>query len=132
MPTNTRILATDYVTVQLRTDDIIFMDFPENNSVIELNQSQKILELRNQINSKAKKQLLLVSLLNNPRPTKEARDIAKSEQMIEITSGMAMIVDNMINRFLGNLFIAMNKGEYPVRLFKNESQATVWLRSLKN
>ena len=80
----------------------------------------------------AKKQLLLVSLLNNPRPTKEARDIAKSEQMIEITSGMAMIVDNMINRFLGNLFIAMNKGEYPVRLFKNESQATVWLRSLKN
>jgi len=41
---------------------------------------------------------------------------------------VALLVKSPFSRFLANLFIGLDKSEYPIRLFNVEADAVAWLR----
>ncbi|MBD0254405.1 MAG: STAS/SEC14 domain-containing protein [Cytophagales bacterium] len=63
---------------------------------------------------------------------KEARAfLAKPESTVLISAG-AFLVNNQLQRVLGNFFILIDKPEIPTRLFTDEAQALAWLQQFKN
>lgn len=63
---------------------------------------------------------------------KEARAfLAKPESTVLISAG-AFLVNNQLQKLLGNFFILIDKPEIPTRLFTNESEAMAWLQQFKN
>ncbi len=63
---------------------------------------------------------------------KEARAyLAKSESTVLIRAG-AFLVNNQLQKILGNFFILIDKPEIPTRLFTNEADALAWLQQFKN
>ncbi len=63
---------------------------------------------------------------------KEARAfLAKPESTVLISAG-AFLVNNQLQKILGNFFILIDKPEIPTRLFTNEADALAWLQQFKN
>jgi hypothetical protein len=63
---------------------------------------------------------------------KEARAyLAKSESTVFIRAG-AFLVNNQLQKILGNFFILIDKPEIPTRLFTDEAEALAWLQQFKN
>jgi hypothetical protein len=56
------------------------------------------------------------------RPTR-----AEWTRRSDLSSAVALIVGTPLSRMVGNLFIRMNKPQFPVRLFDNEASAVAWL-----
>jgi hypothetical protein len=46
----------------------------------------------------------------------------------DLSSAVALIVGTPLSRMMGNLFIRMNKPQFPVRLFDKEAPAVAWLQ----
>lgn len=62
---------------------------------------------------------------------KEARAfLAKPENTVLISAG-ALLVNNQLQKVLGNFFIQINKPPVPARLFTDESEAIAWLQQFK-
>lgn len=63
---------------------------------------------------------------------KEARAfLAKSESTVLISAG-AFLVNNQLQKVMGNFFILIDKPEIPTRLFTNEAEALAWLQQFKS
>jgi len=58
----------------------------------------------------------------------EAQQFASREDVAELVIGMAIIVKSVFTRAMADLFMRFHKPPYPVRLFKNEESAMLWLR----
>jgi hypothetical protein len=46
----------------------------------------------------------------------------------DLSSAVGLIVGTPLSRMVGNLFIRMNKPQFPVRLFDKEARAVAWLQ----
>jgi hypothetical protein len=63
---------------------------------------------------------------------KEARAfLAKPESTVLISAG-AFLVNNQLQKVLGNFFILIDKPEIPSRLFTDEADALAWLQQFRN
>lgn len=62
--------------------------------------------------------------------SKEARQYYVSDEGARCKLGMAMVVGNMVQRMIGNVFFRMNKPPYPTRLFSDLESARTWLHSI--
>ena len=58
----------------------------------------------------------------------EAQQFASREDVAELVIGMAIIVKSVFTRAMADLFMRFHKPPYPVRLFRNEESAMLWLR----
>ena len=58
----------------------------------------------------------------------EAQQFASREDVAALVLGMAIIVKSVFTRAMADLFMRFHKPPYPVRLFKNEESAMLWLR----
>ena len=120
-------ITTTVSNLRLCNLGIVHMSFPEKNIVIDLDDSIKIYEGRIQLNTPSPKQLLSVDLRTDPKPNREARNYAKSKNVIDTTKAMAILVKSPLSKMLGNFFIGFNKGDFPVKIFIEENSATKWL-----
>lgn len=57
--------------------------------------------------------------------------LAKPESTVLISAG-AFLVNNQLQKLLGNFFILIDKPEIPTRLFTDEAEALAWLQQFKN
>lgn len=72
--------------------------------------------------------LVLVDVRPARSITREARMSFSDPEKRANTIAQAMIVDSGISKVMGNLFIGLNKPDFPVRLFTSEDEAIDWLR----
>jgi len=126
MPPLTSI-STDVSNLSIGENGIVLMEFPKKNTVIGLEDSWRIYEERIKLTPPGTKQLILVDLLSNPKPNREARDFAKTPEMVNSTKAMALIVGGPLSRMLGNFFMGFNKGAFPTKLFTETVAAENWL-----
>lgn len=124
-------IKTSKAIVSEIEDEIVLIEFPTPNTEINYEDSQAIFEARTKLFEHDDKQLLLVRLQTNPKPDKDARDYAKNRPMNDLTLGMAMVVKSVFSRVIGNFFVGVNRGDYPVKLFTDEEEAKEWLLSLR-
>lgn len=124
------MIETAVATVEITNDDVVIIRFPKKEQIVLLENSKEILNARISFSPPGTKQLVLADLTTNPKPNREARDYAKSKEMNKSTKGLALLVTNGVSSILGNLFLGFNKGEYPVKLFLNQEDAIIWLKSL--
>lgn len=62
---------------------------------------------------------------------KEVRDIFAKEDAIKFVSAGAIIINNQIQKLLGNVFLLINKPKIPARLFTDKESAVKWLEHYK-
>ena len=125
------MVKTKAAEVEMRDNGIVYLNFPDPGLEINKEMALEILHARISFSPPGTKQLVLVDLSTNPKPDKEARDIAKSEEMVHATKALALIGNNSFSRILGNLFLGFSKGNFPVKLFSTEEEATEWLLNVE-
>ncbi|GMQ88369.1 MAG: hypothetical protein BMS9Abin08_1610 [Gammaproteobacteria bacterium] len=59
----------------------------------------------------------------------EAQQFASTEQAIELTTCLAIIVKSFFTRAMAELFMKFHKPPYPTRVFNDEKAALVWLET---
>jgi len=57
----------------------------------------------------------------------EARRAARAEEVVRVTSRMAIIVDGPISVVIGHFFLRVAPPRYPTRLFTDPAEAEAWL-----
>lgn len=63
--------------------------------------------------------------------SKEARDYFASPEGTVLLLASALLLDSVLNRFLGNFFLQINKPTIPLKLFTEEKEALKWLQQFK-
>ncbi len=58
---------------------------------------------------------------------RDSRQYFVGDEAGEVTSATALLVGSPISRVIGNFFIGLNRSQWPVRMFSEESEAMVWL-----
>lgn len=53
------------------------------------------------------------------------------EKSISITTGGALLVESLVSRLAGNIYITVDKPQRPIKLFTNKDKAIQWLKKLK-
>ena len=70
-------------------------------------------------------------IFNDIRPIstidRDSRQYFVGDEAGEVTSATALLVGSPISRVIGNFFIGLNRSQWPVRMFSEESEAMVWL-----
>jgi len=66
---------------------------------------------------------IIADMRNARKITAEARRVHSSAR----TQRLALWVGNPVSRMLGNVYLGLNGGAFPTRLFTDESKATEWL-----
>ncbi len=72
--------------------------------------------------------LLVVDFRGSSALTREARAEYTRPEVARGIMAMAVLVDTTGSRILGNLFITLNRGKIPTRIFTDESLAIAWLK----
>jgi len=62
--------------------------------------------------------------------TKEVREFYASKEMGKNITAMAVLVDSLASKILGNFFIKANKPHFPTKLFTDEQLAVNWLMDI--
>lgn len=59
---------------------------------------------------------------------KEVREFYAQPKLAEHISAMAILIESLPGRLLGNFFIKFNNPPYPVKVFNSEQEAICWLK----
>lgn len=70
---------------------------------------------------------MLMDVTHSPHSTKETRQFAARE-LPRILKALAMVSRSAMGRVLANMFLAIMRPPYPVKMFSNEHDAKDWLR----
>jgi hypothetical protein len=71
---------------------------------------------------------LVVDFRGSSALSREARAEYSRPEVARGIMAMAVLVDTTGSRILGNLFITLNRGKIPTRIFTDESLAIAWLK----
>ncbi len=74
-----------------------------------------------------KRVCLLADNTNSVPPNKEMRDYA-AEVIPEIAKAIAIISRSALGKMAANLFFAIKKQPYPIKMFNDETEAKEWLK----
>lgn len=90
---------------------------------------EKIRDLNNTI-MEGKKYAVLVDAGDFALISPEAREAIAKPEFSENALGKAILVRNIGQRLVGNVYLNFNKPAMQTRLFKNEAEAMQWLEQL--
>lgn len=62
--------------------------------------------------------------------TKEGREVSASKAINHLAIAKAVIVTNLAQRLVANVFIRMNKPVSPTKIFSSESEGITWLEKI--
>ena len=79
--------------------------------------------------SGGKQRALIVDISALRSMSREARTYAGAPEHADLFFAVALIVKSPLGRAVGNFFIGLNKPLMPTRLFTDEAEAEVWVRS---
>jgi len=72
---------------------------------------------------------VFVDIRQSEGASKEARKYFTSNEVAEIQSAVAMLVDSGFSKLIGNFFIGLNKPIFPLKLFTSKDEAVYWLKN---
>lgn len=78
-----------------------------------------------------KKGLFVISLDPFMNFSDELKNFISSKEGAPLSIADAIIIDNTAKALLGNFYLKMNTPVRPTKLFKNTTEAIVWLKSFK-
>lgn len=70
----------------------------------------------------------LVNITNVKSVSQEARQHYSSEAAGEVYKAVALIVNSLVSKMLGNFFMGLNKPPMPVKMFNSEEEGIAWLK----
>lgn len=73
---------------------------------------------------------VLADSRNYTEHTKEVRDFYASKEMAKSITAMAVLVDSLPTRIIGNFFIMTSRPHFPTKLFTKEDVAIAWLKEI--
>ena len=115
-----------FCTVSLREDGIIeqrfLRDTPYEIDAFHLNEiSQAMSRLSN---GRKTAILSIAGLHGSITPEGRKADVTKGD---EYTLAIALVIQELSQRLLANFYFKIKKVNYPVKIFKNEDEASGWL-----
>ena len=78
--------------------------------------------------SKGKRHPLLLDARNIRSISREGREFGTSDEVKNMTTALAILVDSAISSVIGNFYLGLNKPPYPTKLFTSEEKAIHWLK----
>lgn len=96
---------------------------------LDVSDLEKIRDLNNKIMD-GKKYAVLVDAGDFAMISPEAREAIAKPEFSENALGKAILVRNIGQRLVGNVYLNFNKPAMQTRLFKNEAEAMKWLTQL--
>jgi hypothetical protein len=78
--------------------------------------------------------LPIPSVINNGKTktaSKEVRDYLASDEVGEIISSSAIVVNSLITKIAVNIFFQFSKPKYPVKMFTDPEAALKWVMQFK-
>ncbi|EJF54348.1 hypothetical protein SapgrDRAFT_2692 [Saprospira grandis DSM 2844] len=107
----------------------------EKNSPLTLAEAKKIEAVQAEYHRESGRSIrLLVRIDNMTNATKEVNAFwktAESKLNDPDTSGIALLANNLMTKMLGAVSLAINRQEYPTKLFQSREKALKWLESLE-
>ncbi len=94
---------------------------------ITLKDVQEITKARAEV-SDNRKHAMLVCLGTIKSASPDGRRCAASSKVSEMTLSVALLIDSLASKVIGNFFIGLNKPPFPVKLFTSEGKAVAWLK----
>ena len=113
------------VRVWLDEDGILHVRYPQDFN-LTLDVMERVHERRLEVTSEPCPVLVYADTVASAEY--EAQQFASREDVAELVIGMAIIVKSVFTRAMADLFMRFHKPPYPVRLFRNEESAMLWLR----
>ncbi len=123
-----RVLETDYA--QYFVEDNIMTITYATNLVISLDIAKKLVEDRIQF-SKGVTMPILVDIRGLASVDTLSRKYFVSPRALENTMSGALLVESMISKLAGNIYITVDKPAVPMKLFTNKDKAIAWLKKFK-
>ncbi len=120
------MLSTPHLNMWIQ-DGILFCVYADETT-LDLKLAKHVVELRLQC-CEGLSYPIVVDVRGIKSIDQAARQFLAGEGLIGVTAG-AMIVGSPLTRFLGNIFMLINKPTVPTQLFGNEREACEWLKSL--
>lgn len=112
--------------VWLGEDGIVRIQYPQNFN-LTLQVMQVVNQQHRQITTD--KRPVLVYAESVASAEYEAQQFASTEQAIELTACLAIIVKSFFTRAMAELFMKFHKPPYPTRVFNHEKAALAWLET---
>lgn len=81
---------------------------------------------------KAKKLPLLMDIRESNGIDREGRQYSASDGVGQHITGMAVLMNSVFSRVMGNFWIRTTQPLFPTQLFTSEEKAIEWLKSLGN
>ena len=131
MASEIKIIRTRIADVWMDSEQTTHMHFkPTNRHNIE--DAREVVSAHNSLTEGVKTPVLADLRNVTTGANRQARKYYTLEESCRSKLGMAMLVQSPVQRMLGNLFVKINKPPYPTRLFSDEEEALIWLRTLPN
>ena len=111
-------------------DDIIFLEYAPN-VVITLDIAIKIVKERLKISSGTTRPMVS-DARKAATMDKDARGYFSEGDSIKYVSAGAILINNKLHQFIGNIFLKVNKPPIPAKLFTSKESALKWLERYKN
>lgn len=121
-------LETPYATYWIE-DGIVNMLYPRN-LIITMEIAKEIVENRLKVTGNIKMPLL-ADIRGLASIDMAARRYFASADAVGYLSAGAFVVDSLVSRLAGNIFIRVDKPLVPTRLFTNVKKAEMWLSHYK-
>ncbi len=112
--------------VWLGEDGIVRIEYPQNFN-LTLQVMQTVNRKHREITTD--KRPVLVYAESVASAEYEAQQFASTEQAIELTTCLAIIVKSFFTRAMAELFMRFHKPPYPTRVFNDEQAALAWLET---
>jgi len=112
--------------VWLGEDGIVRIQYPQNFN-LTLQVMQMVNQQHRQITTD--KRPVLVYAESVASAEYEAQQFASTQQAIELTACLAIIVKSFFTRAMADLFMKFHKPPYPTRVFNHEKAALAWLKT---
>ncbi len=100
----------------------------KDNLLIGLKESKQIIELAHQLTNKIPCPVLIVSGINTINDS-ECIKFNSSEEVLQYCTAIAFVTFNLPQVIVGNWFMNIFGKRKPIKLFRNEKDAIVWLKS---
>ncbi len=118
-------IRTQLADIELEGEGLIVLRF-RPGSRVTLESARELVQAHVTAASGAKRPAL-VDMRGMAFADVEGRQLAAGPELAMVTSRMALLVGNPVNRVLGNFFLRVSRPLYPTRLFTDEASARRWL-----
>lgn len=125
-----RKISVDNQYIKIWIEDGIVFSFYKPNLQINL-EIAKQLVLARQEASEGIARPLFIDISNLISVDLEAREYLAGEQGVQLITAGAIYTSNPISKFVGKLFLYVNKPQKPSKIFSSKKEAIEWLQEYK-